>query len=135
MRTTTRFRGFSLIELLIAVAIVAILARIAYPSYRDQVRKSRRSEAQTYLMAVAARQQQFLIDTRGYATSLSVVGVPVPANVAATYDLTLAAVAGPPPTFAITATPKAGSDQTLERCGTLTIDQTGSKGAALSSCW
>ena len=135
MRAAKRTFGFSLIELVITMAVVAILAAVALPTYRDHVRKSRRSEAQSFLMAVAARQQQFLVDTRGYATSIAAVGVATPPNVAATYDLAIAVVDGPPPTFSITATPKAGTDQTQERCGTLTIDQTGAKGAALATCW
>jgi type IV pilus assembly protein PilE len=135
MDNSVRARGFTLIEVMVTVAIVAILAGVALPSYRDHLRKSRRAEAQAYLMAVASRQQQFLLDTRGYAASLTTVGVAVPANVAAVYDLAVATVVGPPPTFRLTATPKAATDQVSERCGTLAIDQTGAKTAALSTCW
>jgi type IV pilus assembly protein PilE len=134
-RRDVRDRGFTLVEMIIVVAIVALLAAIALPSYREHVRKSRRAEAQAYLMAVAGRQQQFLVDTRSYAPSLATVNIPMPANVLASYDVTLAAVAGPPPTFVLSAVPKAGTDQTYERCGTLTINQTGAKTASLSSCW
>jgi type IV pilus assembly protein PilE len=133
--TTSRARGFTLVELIITVAIVAILVSVALPTYRDHVRKSRRAEAQAYLMAVASRQQQFLIDTRGYAAALATVAIAAPANVSAVYDLGLAAAAGPPPTFRISATPKTGSDQVYEKCGTLAIDQTGAKSAALGTCW
>lgn len=135
MRRTTRSSGFTLIELMIAMAIVAILAAIAIPTYRDSVRKSRRSEAQAYLMAVASRQQQFLVDTRTYANALATVAVPIPVNVQANYDVVLVAVAGPPPTFRITATPKASTDQPYERCGTLALDQAGAKTAAVPTCW
>jgi len=135
MNNSARARGFTLIEVVITVAIVAILAAVALPTYRDHMRKSRRAEAQAYLMAVASRQQQFLLDTRGYAASLSTVGITAPPNVAASYDLAASAAAGPPPTFRLTATPKAASDQVLERCGTLAIDQTGAKTAALATCW
>jgi type IV pilus assembly protein PilE len=128
-------RGFTLAELMITVAIVAILAAIAIPTYRDHVRTSRRTEAQAYLMAIASRQQQFLMDTRAYAGALTAINIPTPANVSAAYDLTLVAAGGPPPTFSITATPKAGSDQTREKCQVLAIDQTGAKTAALSRCW
>lgn len=126
-------RGFTLIELMIAVAIVAILVAVALPSYQEHVRKSRRAEAQSFLMAVAARQQQFLVDTRAYSGSLADIGVPLPDNVAAAYDITPTATAGPPPAFSITATPKSG--QASERCGTLSIDQAGTKTAAVSGCW
>ena len=128
-------RGFTLAELMITIAIVAVLAAVALPTYREHVRTSRRTEAQAYLMAIASRQQQFLMDTRAYAGALTAINIPTPANVGAAYDLTLVAAGGPPPTFSITAVPKTGSDQARERCGTLAIDQTGAKTAALSRCW
>ena len=135
MDNSARARGFTLIEVVITVAIVAILAAVAFPTYRDHVRKSRRAEAQAYLMAVASRQQQFLLDTRAYSPNLATVGVATPANVAAAYDLAVATVTGPPPTFRLTATPKAATDQVHERCGWLAIDQSGAKTAALATCW
>lgn len=130
--------GFTLIELMIAVAIVSLLATVALPTYREQMRKSRRAEAQAYVMAVAARQSQFLVDTRAYSDSLVPLGVPMPANVASAYNVSLAASAGPPPTFTVTATPK--NDQVNEACGTLAIDHGGSKsatkgGTAVQGCW
>ena len=128
-------RGFTLVEMIIVVAIVAILVAVALPSYRDHVRKSRRAEAQAYLMALAGRQTQFLIDTRSYAATLATINIPMPSNVAASYDVTLAAAGGPPPTFVLTAAPKPGTDQVSERCGTLTINQTGAKTAAVIGCW
>ena len=130
-----RMRGFTLIELIITIAIVGVLVAVALPTYRDHMRKSRRAEAQAYLMAVAGRQQQFLIDSRAYAGNLATINIPMPASVVAAYDVTLVVAGGPPPTFALTAAPKAGTDQVYERCGTLTVDQTGAKTASLSSCW
>jgi len=135
MNNSARARGFTLIEVMITVAIVAILAGVALPSYREHVRKSRRAEAQAYLMALASRQQQFLLDRRSYATDVTTIGLMAPANVAASYDVVVAAVVGPPPTFRLTATPKATTDQIKERCGTLSIDNTGGKTAAVGSCW
>lgn len=135
---TKRPAGFTLIELLIAVAIVGILATIALPSYRDQMRKSRRAEAQSFAMSVATKQTQFLIDTRAYSSSLTDIGVPTPSGVAAAYAIALVADAGPPPTFSITATPT--DEQSREACGTLRIDQTGNKtatkdGVSVAGCW
>ena len=125
--------GFTLIEVMIAVAVVAILATIALPSYREYIQRSHRSEAQAHLMALSARQQQFLVDTRSYAASLATLAIPEPANVTKAYAVTMTVDAGPPPGYTITATPNAS--QTSERCGTLTIDQTGTKTAAVAGCW
>jgi len=126
-------RGFTLIEVLVTLAMVAILAAVALPTYRDHIRKSRRAEAQSFLLAVAARQQQFLIDTRGYGATLATVGIATPANVASAYNLALVVPGGTPPTFTLTATPI--SDQVHERCGTLGVDQNGSKTATVGGCW
>jgi len=133
VRRSRRQAGFTLIELLVAVAIVGILAAIAYPSYQDQVRKSRRAEAQSFLMAVAARQQQFLLDTRAYALSVAAIGIPIPAAVSSHYTLGIAVAAGPPPTYTVTATPS--GTQAYESCGTLSIDQAGAKTASTGGCW
>ena len=128
-----RAAGFTLIELMITVAIVVTLMSVALPSYQEHLRKSRRAEAQAYMMAVATRQQQFLVDTRAYATTLTAVGVAVPASVDSAYTLAMPAPGVNPPSFTITLTPKTA--QTSERCGTLTLDAAGTKGASAPGCW
>src|ERR1700694_5645418 len=60
--------GFSLIDVLITVAIVGILAAVTYPSYQAIMRKNSRAAAESYLADVAQRQQQYLLDQRGYAS-------------------------------------------------------------------
>jgi type IV pilus assembly protein PilE len=124
--------GFTLIELMITVAVVAVLAAVAFPSYQQHVRKSRRAEAQSFMMAVASRQQQFLVDTRSYATTVAAVGVQVPSNVTQGYTMALDVPAGGT-TFTLTLTPT--SIQSADACGTLSIDQGGSKTPATSGCW
>ena len=124
-------RGFTPVELVVVVAVVAILAAVALPTYRGYVNKSRRSEAQSYLMAVAARQQQCLLDTRAYTATLADIDVPVPGSIDIppftkanpAYRATMTIVAGPPPTLTVTATP--AGDQSSEKCGELSINQTG----------
>ncbi len=128
-----RIAGFTLIEMMIVVAAIAILAAVALPSYREYIKKSRRAEAQSYLMTIAARQQQFLVDTRGFSALSPDNIASQPANVAASYTVTIATAAGPPPTFTLTATPT--TDQSTEKCGTLTINQAGAKTAAIPGCW
>jgi type IV pilus assembly protein PilE len=84
MATAKRNRGFTLLEVMIVVAIVGILAAIALPAYQNQVRKGNRSAAQQFMQDVALREQQIMLDMRGY--------VPV----AATADFANAPSASPP---------------------------------------
>src|SRR5574339_351791 len=70
-------RGFSLVELLIIVAIISILAGMAYPSYTDYMRKSRRSDGKTLLTGIAARQEQYYLDNKSYTSNLSLLGYAV----------------------------------------------------------
>ena len=126
-------RGFTLIELLIVITIVAILAAVAVPAYHEYIKRSYRSEAQAYLMTIAARQQQYLLDTRGFSVADLDSIVSQPRNVASAYTVTMTTDGGPPPTFTLTATPRAA--QASERCGALTLDQTGTKTAAVAGCW
>ena len=126
-------KGFTLIELMIALAVVSILIATALPSYRDYGRRAVRTEAQSYLISAQVRQQQFLVDTRAYAATVADLGVPLPNRVTAAYDLSLTVVAGTPSTYTLTATPK--NDQTSEACGVLSVRHDGAKTAAKSGCW
>ncbi len=124
--TARRARGFSPIELWVAVGIIGILAAIAYPSYIYQMKKSRRSEAQQFLMDVAQRQQQYLLDQRAYATDLPTLSMTAPADVLTFYNVTAIVVtAGPPAGFTASLAPKAGTLQTGDV--TLSIDNLGNK--------
>lgn len=116
--------GFSLVELLVVIAIVAILASIAIPGYQEHVRKGHRAAAQTEMMDIANRQQQFFLANRRYATTLAELSYALPADVDARYAAAVAANnAATPPTFTITFT--AESAQVAD--GTLTLDNTGAK--------
>jgi type IV pilus assembly protein PilE len=66
--------GFTLIEMMITVAIVGILAAIAYPSYTANVQKSRRSDAQVALMEITQRQESYFLRNRSYANSVTQLG-------------------------------------------------------------
>lgn len=127
-----RYAGFTLIEMLITVAVLSILAAIAYPSFQDQVRKSRRAEAQSLLMDIGTRQQQRLLDARSYAASTAELNVNIPSSVRPHYTITIEAPAVTPPTFIARATPKPGQDK--DKCGTMTLNNAGAKTPA-NGCW
>ena len=138
-KTIAQQRAFTLIELMIVVAIVAILAGIAYPSYMDQVRKGNRAKAQAFLMDVAQRQQSYLMVHRQYAQSLEQLGFDNGsgdlalgdelAKLDAVYDITgmsMGSVAGPPPSFNMTLPVKSGSLQDGD--GSLCLANSGARG-------
>jgi type IV pilus assembly protein PilE len=128
---TSRQHGFTLIEVMIALAMVAILAAVALPTYRDQLRKSARAQAQAFLTDMASRQQQYLVEKRAYAASMASLGMAAPAAVDSAFGIAVTAVAGPPPTFVITAT--ASGDQAKDACAVMTIDNAGNRTPA--PCW
>ena len=118
-------KGFTLIELMVVVAIVGVLAMIAYPSYSQFVIKGNRAAAQSYLMDIAQRQQLYFNDARSFAADAGSLSMTAPERVAKNYTVAIATDASLPPTFLITATPKAGTRQV--RDGNLSIDNTGEK--------
>ncbi|MDQ3268440.1 MAG: prepilin-type N-terminal cleavage/methylation domain-containing protein [Pseudomonadota bacterium] len=118
-------KGFTLIELLVTVAIIAILAAVAIPSYQHYVVKANRTAAQSFMMDLANREKQYLLDARIYA-DFATLGVLAPADVSKHYNVAIVP-ALTPPSFVITATPYS-SQQTSD--GSLTLGSDGSKGPA-----
>ena len=120
--------GVTLIELMITVAIVAILAAIAFPAYNRYTISSNRSEAQQFMMDVASREEEYLLNNRDYETTLTTLYAagsdPTPARVQSFYTITVTKTASPP-AYTITATPKTGTRQVSD--GTLTYQSDGVK--------
>lgn len=122
-------RGFTLVEVLVATVLVAIVAALAWPTYLEHTRKGRRGSAQTLMMDMANKQAQYLLDARNYAVgedAITDLDVTVPDEVSAFYDITVEPSApATPPTYRIVATPKAGGAQ--EQDGVLTLASDGAK--------
>lgn len=125
--------GFTLIELVIVVAIVAILTAIAVPAYNDQVRKSRRADGKAVALQMVQALERWHTVKNTYAgytgTMESPSGDANPHYEIEASDLTVT-------TYTVTATPQGG--QADDKCGTITVDQAGAKtptGGDLDDCW
>lgn len=122
-----RSNGFTLIELMVAIAIVGIIAAIALPSFNDQVRKSRRSEARQVLSDIQLKQESWRSNHSTYGTLTEVGGVST--SPSGYYTIALSTPSGTCPSgatvssansFALTAT-KAGAQADDSQCATLVI--------------
>ena len=115
--------GFTLIELMIVVAIVGILSAIAYPSYQQHVRSSRRADAQAALSELAQFMERRFTETNSYAAAGPLPFTQSPRDGTAVYNLTLPAVAAN--TFTLQAAPIAGGPQVGD--GNMQLAETGAK--------
>lgn len=127
--------GFTLIELMVTVAIVAILTAIAVPSYQEQVRKGRRGQAQADLVELAQRAERHHTVNNTYASFWATV--PSEQRVSprdggtAYYNLSMASISANQ--FVLTATPVASTPQAKDRCGTMTVNQASVKTHSIGS--
>ena len=134
-------QGFTLIELMITVVIIAILAAIAIPSYTQYIQQSRRSDARATLMQAAQWMERFRSENNGsYVGAVLPAGMATsPATGAAMYNITLTNLAAG--TYTLNAVPV--GVMVGDVCDTMTIDNTGlrtakkgsSAAADLQQCW
>lgn len=135
MIRTTSIKGFSLMELVIALAVIAILAALAFPSFSDQLQRGRRMDAITTLLDLQIAQEAWRANNNNYA-DLEQLGWTTDASAEGYYRIRIAqrSAAG----FLATAEPLAGGPQRDDRCGTFALDQRGpviSADYADDICW
>ena len=106
MTKRTSMAGFSLIELLIVVVIVAILGMVAVPSYRQYSIRAQRTEAKTALLQLAANQERFYLQNNTYSADLGTIGFPLGISENGVYTLTI--LAADTNTYQATAVPTPG---------------------------
>ncbi|MFP3426138.1 type IV pilin protein [Pseudoalteromonas sp. SIMBA_162] len=132
-------RGFTLIELMIAVAIVGIIAAVAVPNYTEYVKRASRAEAAAALLDTANKQEQFFVDNREYTETFADLGLQDKTE-NGHFELSIDVVDGN--AFTIKAKPIGGAVKGDNDCKELSVTDTGLKGAKgakgnsdIDYCW
>lgn len=133
--TTRAVRGFSLVDVMSACAVAAILAALAVPSWQDSLRKSRRIDAVQALTRLQAAQERYRDDHGGYAETLQALRLPERSD-AGYYTLALEREAGG--RYLARATPASGGPQSADQdCAplTLAVDSGFAQTGPTRRCW
>ena len=139
MHIHTRVHGITLIELMIAVAVVAILAAVAYPSYMEHVRSTRRGEAKATLLELGQFMERKFSADGCYKCGSETVTLPFTQaprdGGSAYYNLSLASSPAVSAATAFTLQAVPTGVMSGDSCGTYTLDQTGTHSPTSTACW
>ena len=133
--------GFTLVELMVVIVIASILMAIAIPSYKNSIRKSRRTDAKTALLDLAGREERYNSTVGGYTNVAANLGYGGWGAVfgGGYYTMTQpVVVAGTVASFALQAVPVVGSDQAKDTaCGSFSLSSTGLQtvSGTATDCW
>lgn len=140
MKIQHAYRGFTLIEVMITVAIVGILVAVALPNYTNYVMRSKRSDAKTALLADAQFLERNFGESNDYCNANTGVAVVLPNSVSpanGSVAYTVAVACATTNSFTLTATPT--GSMLGDVCGDLTLTHLGRKGvsgtASIENCW
>lgn len=128
-------QGFSLIEVMITVGVVALLATLAYPAYQDQIMKARRSTAKAALEDARSRQEQYFLNNKTYTETVGAGGLSLSTTTdGGFYTISVDAETAACPIdrcYRVRAVPE--PSQADDRCGTLRVTSEGVRTPA--ECW
>lgn len=123
-----KYNGFTLVELMIVIAIIGVMSAIAFPSYNSYMNKSRRADAKVGLQKIADKQERFYLQNNTYTTSFAATGLNTSTTSDEAYYTFSVSSTDLLSGFVATATAATGKAQTKDTgCTVMTLSSTGAK--------